>query len=375
LTEQVEKILGETSVETFTTVARGVLEDPTASLAETPNFNEITVDHNDKRTIGLFIVTGEALSSGKQQSWSAVLKLIDPSETVGSGLIESELQVYESGIFSSDAVPFRSAKFYHSESLDNGMLTLWLEDLSESPQPPWNLEQFTTAANHIGQFNGYHYLNKTEVPFDILSNRFVDRLNMLDFRSDAVRLVEEHNSTAIRAAYSSTPVETATRIAELTTQLIEVGKSLPHSLAFGDSHPRNLFPVESGTVGIDWGTTTMDPIGADAGMLTGPSLTLGIDEANLIIQNERAIFESYVGGLSASGWSGDQNDVRLGYLCSFINFLNAVNSFLVNIPNYESRREWVERRLKAPFDEIPNLMSPIVAEFPKYADELEQLLN
>lgn len=113
-----------------------MLEDTTATLGGTPVLNEITADHNDKRTIGLFIVTGEALLSGKQRSWSAVLKLIDPSETVGSGIIESELQVYELVIFSSDAVPFRSAKFYHSETLDNGMLTLWLEDLSGSPQPP-----------------------------------------------------------------------------------------------------------------------------------------------------------------------------------------------------------------------------------------------
>ena len=171
------------------------------------------------------------------------------------------------------------------------MLTLWLEDLSGSPQPPWNLEQFISSANHLGQFNGYHYLNKTEVPFEILTDRFADRLNMSEFRSDSIRLVEEKNSTAIQAAYRDTPVETATRIAELTTQLIEVSKSLPHGLAFGDSHPRNLFPVESGTAGIDWGTTTMDPVGADEGMLTGPSLTLGLDEANLVIQNERAIFE------------------------------------------------------------------------------------
>lgn len=316
-----------------------MLEDTTATLGGTPVLNEITADHNDKRTIGLFIVTGEALLSGKQRSWSAVLKLIDPSETVGSGIIESELQVYELVIFSSDAVPFRSAKFYHSETLDNGMLTLWLEDLSGSPQPPWNLEQFISSANHLGQFNGYHYLNKTEVPFEILTDRFVDRLNMSEFRSDSIRLVEEKNSTAIQAAYRDTPVETETRIAELTTQLIEVSKSLPHGLASGDSHPRNLFPVESGTVGIDWGTTTMDPVGAYEGMLTGPSLTIGLDEANLVIQNERAIFESYVGGLTLAGWTGDLNNIRLGYLCSFTNFLNAVNSFLVNIPNYESRRE------------------------------------
>lgn len=370
-----EKILAEITDDTFIKVARGVLEDSTATLVGSPKFNELTVDHNDKRTIGIFIVMGEALVAAENQPWSAVLKLIDPSETVGSGLIESELQVYESGVFLSDAVPFRSAKFYHSESLNGGILSLWLEDISDSPQPPWNFEQFISSANHLGQFNGYHFLNKTTVPFEILTNRYIDRLNMNDFSADSIRLVEAKNSDPIRHAYRDAPVETATRIAELTTRLIETGKSLPHGLAFGDSHPRNLFPVDSGTVGIDWGTTTMDPIGADAGMLTGPSLTLGIDEANLIAQNELAIFESYFAGLKESGWSGDLNNVRLGYLCSFIGFINAVNSFLVNIPNYEQRREWVERRFKAPFDDIPDLVAPVVAEFPKYADELEQLLD
>ena len=130
------------NAESLNTVARGVLEDPAVTLvgSNKPNFNEITVDHNDKRTIGIFIVDGTAKSNGQERTWSAVLKLINPSETVGSGLIESEIQVYESGVFGFDDIPFRSAKFYHSELLENGILSLWLEDLSNAPQPPWNLE-------------------------------------------------------------------------------------------------------------------------------------------------------------------------------------------------------------------------------------------
>jgi hypothetical protein len=54
---------------------------------------------------------------------------------------------------------------HHRDS--DGRFVLRQEDLSSAPQPPWSLDHFINTANHLGQFNGYHFVNKTELPINV----------------------------------------------------------------------------------------------------------------------------------------------------------------------------------------------------------------
>ena len=81
MNEQVEKLLAGVSDDTFTTIARGVVGDDSATLVGTPIFDEITTSHNDQRTIGIVKVSGTAVSvrHGSHHNWSSVVKIIDQS--------------------------------------------------------------------------------------------------------------------------------------------------------------------------------------------------------------------------------------------------------------------------------------------------------
>jgi len=287
MNEQVEKLLANTSDETFTTVARGVLDDESAKITSTPIFEEITTSHADQRTIGIVKVSGSATSNGTGRDWSCVVKIIDPNfdgTHQTSADIKNEVQIYELGLFTGDEVPLRAAKCYLTENHQDGLSSLWLEDLSNGPQPPWSVGLFKTAANHIGQFNGFHVAQNTKLPIDILSNNFLWRHQRNDLKANAAELIQKRDTDIVRAAYAESSVESAVQFFELVAQLLEIGPSLPRGLAFGDTHARNLFPVGNQTIGIDWGTIGMEPLGCDFGVLIGSGLSYGVSEAALVIQ-------------------------------------------------------------------------------------------
>jgi len=381
MNEQVEKLLASTSDETFTTVARGVLDDDSATLVGAPTFAEITTSHNDKRTIGIVKVSGDAKVNSGTKPWSSVVKIIDLSVEVKSNnasawvLPEIEQLVYENGLFSGESSPFRSAKCYLSDSSENQLIILWLEDLSTAPQPPWKLEHFVSAANHLGKFNGDLAVNPVELPFEILSDAFYARSDPSKFEGQAQDLLEMKDSPMAKQAYPDTPVEVGVEIASLARPLLEHAKSLPHSISFGDSHSRNMFPVGSQTVGIDWASVSNDPTGVDIGVLIGSGLTFGVAEAVLIMENEKRIYDSYVEGIHSSGWGGNLDDLRIGFFAQFIFYISTMAAVPAIIDNYRDRREFIKGRFGVELEEVPRQVAPVIATIPGYVDELRQLLN
>ena len=166
-----------------------------------------------------------------------------------------------------------------------------------------------------------------------------------------------------------------TEYAELFSRIGETGAALPHALSFGDCHSRNLFPVGDETVGIDWGAVGMYPIGADIGRMIGSPLSYGVKEANLVVHNERVIFDSYIDGLVSSGWGGIIDEVRIGFFCQFSMYLGSIGMFPVTIDSYRSRSEWIEGRFGVPIDELASQLAPIIALIPGYVEELKELLG
>jgi hypothetical protein len=381
MNEQVEKLLANTSDETFTTVARGVLDDDSATLVGAPKFAEITTSHNDQRTIGIVKVSGDAKVNSGTKSWSSVVKIIDLSVVVKSTdagawvFPEIELLVYENGLFNGESSPLRSAKCYLSDSAHNQLIILWLEDLSNAPQPPWKLEHFVSAANHLGKFNGDLAVNPVELPFEISRDAYYARWDPSVVEGRARDLLEMKDSPVAKQAYPDTPVEVGVEIASLARPLLEHAKSLPHSISFGDSHSRNMFPVGSQTVGIDWASVSNEPTGADIGVLIGSGLTYGVAEAVLIMENEKRIYDSYVKGIQSAGWDGDLNNLRIGFFTQFIGYISTTAAVPAIIDNYQDRREWIKGRFGVELEEVPRQIAPVIATIPGYVEEVKLLLN
>ena len=125
-------------------VARGALADASVTLVGKPKFAEITTGHNDKRTIGIVKVIASAMVGvgEKTVEWSSIAKIVDMSvDITGADAARwvsprIEQLVYETRLFVGENMPFRSGRCYLSDSSNDQLIVLWLEDLSDAPQPP-----------------------------------------------------------------------------------------------------------------------------------------------------------------------------------------------------------------------------------------------
>ena len=279
MNEKVEKILADVGNDTLTLIAREVIDDDSATLAGDVAHEEITTSHNDDRTIGIVKVSGAAVSirHGSHHSWSSVVKIIDESvatnDAANWGFPENEVMLYEQGLLANDGVQLRPAKCYLTQKNGDGIHIRWLEHLSGATQPPWTLDHFISGANHLGQFNGYHFANKTELPIEVTQDAYYLRMTAIGWHSQYSKLVEMQDDPIVQRVFRGTPLEPGLEYTATYERAIEIAKSLPHGLSSGDSHFRNLFPLGSETVGIDWANLTYDPIGCDIGVLIGSPLT------------------------------------------------------------------------------------------------------
>jgi len=252
---------------------------------------------------------------------------------------------------------------------------LWLEDLSDQPQPPWDLEHFVATASNLGRFNAHFGEHRSQLPFEIGEAEYIRRWASQPFKDQAAELAKSQNSDLVRAAYPETPIGSAVELASLSRRLFDAAPSVSHSLAFGDCHSRNLFPTKSGTVGIDWTGVSFSPTGSDVGVLIGSAMSFTVQEAVMVASNENDIYEAYISGLRAKGWNGDLKGIRIGFFAQFLGYLLALSLVPVTLESRRPRKEFLERRFGVPFDEIPAYLAPIISLIPKYVDELNTLLD
>ncbi len=92
------------------------------------------------------------------------------------------------------------------------------------------------------------------------------------------------------------------------------------------------------------------------------------------------LFEQYLEGLSTGGWAGDREDVRRAFFGQFGTYLMAVGTaprFLAEADEDESARlrNFVEKRFQTAYDDIPDLLAPVISHFPRYVEEASRLLG
>ncbi len=330
-------------------------------------------------------VSGTAVSArnGGHHKWSSVVKIIDQSVPTNNvvaawGFPENEVKVYEQGLLNDDEVQLRPAKCYLAEKNSDGLHVLWLEDLSAAPQPPWTLDHFISTAKHLGQFNGYHFVNKTELPIEVTQDAYYLRMTTFEWHSDYSKLMEIPDDPILRRVFGDIPLEPGLEYAASYERAGEVAKSLP---------PQPLVWRQSLQKSVStWlrnrrnrlANLAFDPIGCDIGVLIGSRLSFGKAERQLIAQHEQKIYESYVDGLKSSGWTGNPDHVRLGFFLQFSQYVLRTTFAPLNFEQRkrnDAKRAFTEQRTRAPIDEFPELSAQVVELLPKYAEELKLLLQ
>jgi hypothetical protein len=96
-------------------------------------------------------------------------------------------------------------------------------------------------------------------------------------------------------------------------RLYQINEALPRTLCHLDVWPKNLFGRPGGKITlIDWSFAGDGAVGEDIGNLVPDSAFDHFLSADDLPRLEQIVFDGYLCGLRAAGWSGDPRLVQLG---------------------------------------------------------------
>ena len=190
----------------------------------------------------------------------------------------------------------------------------------------------------------------------------------------ASRLRDLQAHRYVHDAFRDVPFEAFDELLLLAERLNSKTAGQPTSLCFGDCNVGNLFAGTGETVAVDWASLTLDPVGVDAGCMIGSAISWG-PQCAAVAREERGLFDTYFGALSAAGLRAAAADVRrsyFGHYAYYVCFCAAMPALLIDqvfpVP-------LLEQRFGAPADEIPDLVAGVIAKIPSYVEEMRRLAD
>jgi hypothetical protein len=363
--------VGRTELDAIAASAAGV---PSARIIGAPDAAEILAANNDKRTLGIVRLVGEAEAEGRRLGWSTVAKIIDLGvvpDTVNLWVRPAnEVAIYAGRLLPATGPGFRRARCHGVSHPRPGVSVLWLEDLTEARGAPFELDQLACMLRHLGEWNGANALNPPRLPFEPARDSVIQRWREWDYDGEFAAARATLHEPPLSEMYRGRAIDGAFALRDLLLKVNERALCHRHTLCFGDCNVGNLFHTPADTVAVDWAGLTSDPLGVDAGSVVGSSITWGRDFAE-VARHERDLFEHYYEGLLSSGWRGERDDIRRGYLLHYGLYLLGTTILPLTLKRFDRVR--TERRFDVPVEELPALAAGIVDLIPAYLDELPQL--
>jgi len=313
--------VSEDMLESLKTIDPRILTDVVRQDQNDPLF-EITKWNvkrlSDKGVInpdGLWLFSGEGDNSKGSQFWQVVLKILkrEEKESPPSDLWywKRELLWAQSGLMEHLPGPIKAPRFYKTEETADGAW-LWQEHVENQRPNPWTLEDYAFVAHQLGQWNGT-YLSGEQFRAEPWFTRghyrswYAQANPEQDFQFP---LNQKYIIGELKNRYDRLWIE--------REKFYNVLETLPQTFSHFDSQRRNLF-IRKGKderdelVLVDWAVCGLGPLGAELFSLIGMSAALMEWPSSEVAQLDQAAFQSYLQGLSETGWSGNTDMIRLAY--------------------------------------------------------------
>jgi hypothetical protein len=223
-----------------------------------------------------------------------------------------EFFLAQSGFTESMSGPVKAPSFYHTEETAEGAW-IWMEHLVNTNTSQWSLAEYSFTAHQLGQWNGA-CLTENSLPNEPWLTRQQYRSWLSWLNHDDIwkfPLNERHITENTKIRYEHLWDERETFYTAL--------ESLPKVFLHFDSQPRNTFirmnqEGQNELVLVDWANCGLGPLGAELNELVGGSAMLLEWSSSDLAELDAVVFQSYMKGLRETGWSGDPDVIRLGYV-------------------------------------------------------------
>jgi hypothetical protein len=273
------------------------------------------------RGLGVYRVAGSARADSDEAPWSAVVKVVGPSDRVdnndpaNSGYWKREVLAYQSGVLEQLPGNVIAPRCYAIQELPNGECLIWLEDIHEA-DGSWTMEQHQLTARHLGQFNGAYLVGHPlpERASWMLAGRTHEWIE--EAPPDKEQLLR-FSETDLGCWLSSESVDRMLRLWERRQPLLTALDRLPTCFCHHDAFRRNLLLRQSDdgtakTVAIDWSYTGPGKLGQEIGITVAVDLQFMDVPARMAQELDKTIFAGYSAGLRDAGWQGDLRLARFG---------------------------------------------------------------
>jgi len=305
-------------------IARAAVGDDNAAAQPGWSASPMNASSVGSGTLGFIVATGEVSAGATAGPWRSVVKVLDPNADGFFKFVSPrrEIEVFRSGFLPSLTGNLQGVPCHGITDRPDGVVLLWLKDLSNATLPPWSKENFITAARHLGQFNGSWPEERAPVD-DWLDRTFItNRPQLVLNRSWDDLLLEVSEHPVIDRVSARIGRDKLFAMVDEFREIASASAKLPRVVTHNDAHSRNMY-IDTDDAGheitylADWASVGLGPVGLDGGTLAGGGLIWREEEARLVHENESLIFESYLEGLRDAEWAIDLPAVRLGYLSNF----------------------------------------------------------
>jgi hypothetical protein len=271
----------------------------------------------DGRSLGVFVKTLHSL-----RHWPMI-------EMIPEALREAafarfpwrvEADVYGSTLVKNLPDGLRAPRIYAIDDLGDERIRVWMEDVPGA-HVTWDGTRYATAARRLGRFAGRSLLEGLSAGAPTLAPglRFIFSARTAVFDIPALRSDEawRHPLMAALAAADPRLRGDLLDLADEAPSIVDALGRLPHAIAHGDACPQNLLtdPLRAdGFVAIDWGFTSLAPLGYDLGqLLVGRAESGDLDAADLPRICD-AIVPAYIRGMLEERADPDADDLRRGFI-------------------------------------------------------------
>jgi hypothetical protein len=279
-------------------------------------------------------VTGE-ITRVRSGDWSAVVKVLSANN---AGHVahwhashapshwnywRREQLVYQNGLPSLLAGGgLEAPRLLGSFQRSDVEIALWLEDLGDGAPGGWTIPRLARAAWSLGYGQGAVAAHST-TSYPWLSRRFLREYSTskpVDWSLISDRAAWQQ--PLIRQCWPASLKDETERLFAERERWLDLRESLPRTLSHLDFWPNNLIALDpQRTAALDWTFTGDGALGEDVGNLVPDSVFDHFLPASDLPELDDAVFTSYVDGLRAGGWRGDERIVRLAMCASAVKYL------------------------------------------------------
>ena len=331
----------------------------------------------------IYRFSGSAQVQGEPVPWSLILKAsrlaageADPASTL---YWKREALVYQSGFLERLAGGFVAARCYAVQAPAEDEVWIWLEEVRDVYGARWPFARYEVAPRHLGTFNG-HFLTAEPAPAAAWLSRDWLRAYLVRAAPAIAQFTELLRHPLAQRWYPEEIAQAYVRLWHEREQLLSALDRLPQTLCHRDAFRRNLFARrdqygQEQTVAIDWADVGIGALGEELAAFVLADVMFYETDVIDLPHLDQIAFAGYLAGLRASGWTGPERLVRLGYAAAAV--LRYGVAEILYLPELldETQRVFWEQTVGHSVEEMADHAIPIHQFLLRLAKEAQELLD